>query len=137
MIYKIHIVILVAISVDLKLGDDPGGTVNVRVSAKLDSTWEHFHGWVSGMDLKTGKKLLDAFENDHPAVGAKLPQCAPSGEHSHYQEVSCHSNGGGVIGLNCKSSITSTMRNIIGLIKLSEIPLIRPICYLSLGHVKI
>lgn len=55
MIYKIPTIILVAISVDLKHGEGPHGTVDAGVSGKLDSIWKHFHGCFSAMDAKIEK----------------------------------------------------------------------------------
>lgn len=54
-IHKIHIIFLVTISVYLKHEEGPRGTVDARVSGKLDSVWKHAHGWVSAMDVKMQK----------------------------------------------------------------------------------
>lgn len=54
MIYKIHIIILIAISVDLRHGEGPSDTADAKVSGKLGSTWKLFssHGWAGAMDVK-------------------------------------------------------------------------------------
>lgn len=57
-VYKIPMIISVALSVDLRHREGPRDTVDVRVAGKLESTWKLLsaRGWVSALDEKMKTK---------------------------------------------------------------------------------
>lgn len=105
MVYKIHTIILIAISVDFRHGEGLSDPPDAKISGKLESTWKLRQPWVGwGYGCKD-THCSEISEHDCPLIGtmiASVRSVIPVMERLPLSRSRCDGNGEGVVAMNCK-----------------------------------